>query len=106
MSFLSAAPEGTQIKLGIYTNSVFGEINVISRALSCLRRVLTAVKPAKPAPIIVIFFIFQKPLSFEDDENFGLAQGEILSIAGVTKVDVLDFLQVLYDKLQDEEQQL
>jgi hypothetical protein len=38
--------------LGIYTNSAFGEINVISRALSCLRRVLTAVKPAKPAPII------------------------------------------------------
>jgi hypothetical protein len=30
----------------------------IKKLPSCLRRVLTAVKPAKPAPIIVIFFIF------------------------------------------------
>jgi hypothetical protein len=45
-------------ELGIYTSSAFGETSVISRVLSCLRRVLTAVKPAKPEPIIVIFFIF------------------------------------------------
>jgi hypothetical protein len=58
IGFSGAAPEGTQIKLGIYTSSAFGETSVISRVLSCLRRVLTAVKPAKPEPIIVIFFIF------------------------------------------------
>jgi hypothetical protein len=64
MSFLSAAPEGTQIKLGIYTSSAFGETSVISRVLSCLRRVLTAVKPANPEPIIVIFFIVKRALYF------------------------------------------
>ncbi|SHN94116.1 hypothetical protein BCLUESOX_1642 [bacterium endosymbiont of Bathymodiolus sp. 5 South] len=39
---------------------------------------------------------------FEDDENFGSVQGEIVSIADETKDDVLDELQVLYDKLQEE----
>jgi hypothetical protein len=42
----------------------------------------------------------------EDDENFGSVQGEIVSIADETKDDVLDELQVLYDELQEELEQI
>jgi len=42
----------------------------------------------------------------QSDDDFGSIQGEIISIADETSDDVLEELQVLYDNLQDELEQL
>ncbi|CAB9540452.1 hypothetical protein [uncultured Gammaproteobacteria bacterium] len=42
----------------------------------------------------------------ENDDGFGSVQGEIVAIPDETSEDILDELQILYDKLQDELEQI